>query len=62
MDDDQKNPHLTAKGIIHGLIIGFAAWMVVLVVILIAIILSREPEDNTFKKNETNVYTTENHR
>jgi len=40
MDDDPEDPHGTASEIIFGLLIGFAAWMVVLVMILIAYFLS----------------------
>jgi len=63
MNDDSTDSHVTASKIIHGLIIGFAAWMVVLVVILIALTLSGKAENNSSKKNENpQSYTSENHQ
>ena len=63
MNDESDDSPVTASEIIHGLIIGFAVWMVLYVAILIGVILSGKSESNENpKKASFQVNTTENHR
>lgn len=58
MNDDPKDSHGTAMEIIDGLIIGFAGWMVILVIILIAFILSEGRDEFSSKGEKPQVCTT----
>lgn len=62
MNDDRDDPQLTAKGIIDGLIIGFAAWMVVLVTLLIIYSLTEQPRDKPVQTKEPRAHPTVNQR